>query len=166
MHNVLRISALVATFALMACSSDKSTAPTNSSSSAASSASANACSAPTDCTPANGALIDVVCPKAGATFAAGDSVTIIWRAKVPSFSGFRPRVAANIDSAFVELATESVLATSQSPDYQCLSYKAVVPTGLTPGGKNNVSVVFRVQDYSSSKTTMRADAGLVTVTVK
>ena len=145
-------------------SSSSSSLPSFSSSSS-SSISAYACTMPTDCTPAGGTQIEVLCPSAGATIKAGDSLTMIWRANISNFTGFLPQASADGGSSFINLTTASVLAPSMTPINQCLSVRVLVPAGnlLILGGVQNSSVVFRVRDYTTTYPTLRANSPAVTV---
>lgn len=119
---------------------------------------------PTDCAPANGAQIEVLCPSAGDEFAPGDTVYIGWRANVLDFTGFVPGISLDNGTTWKALTNGSVEADDAGPENQCITARVVVPEdgSWTPDG-TDLDVLFRVKDYSSTNAQMRDVSESVTI---
>jgi len=107
------------------------------------------------CTPQNDKLIEIIAPAPNSQWCVGDTITLKWRATVDDFTGFRPQISYD-GLTFTEIATSSVFAEGNpvSGDH-CVTFDWVVPAEID----SSTQVTFRVRDYSSPSSNMRADIG-------
>ena len=112
------------------------------------------CGAPSSCTPANSAMIELTCPQKGDTLLPGDTVVMRWRANVGTgdFTSFIPWRKSSTDSAYISAATvASIEYSAADGDNQCFSYSAVLPSTMAAGFAS-----FRISDYTPSIANLRS----------
>lgn len=105
------------------------------------------CIMPASCEPANGGIIELLCPAAGGTFATGDSVILGWRANQADFNGYLPQISLNGGQRFEKLANASVFAEDVNANFACVTYGVRIPNDSSWISNE---VVFRVRDYNTA----------------